>query len=226
MKSINDVCFVIQSRLSSTRVRRKMIRDFGDSSLFEIAIKKILTSKIIPKEQFYVSIWEQELKDIANKYDINIFNRTEKSSKTETSLQELFEWYNQLNFKYVVVINPCFAFLSIETIDKFVKSFLNNNYDGMFGVIKIKDYFWDKNLEMITDIGKDRCLNTKMVDHCYKAGHCLYASTMKGIGQNNYMGDYTKNSPVLYPLEEEECFDIDYEWQFEMANAYYKKKYC
>lgn len=224
MKDIKDVCFVIQSRLSSTRVKNKMLRKFGDSSLFEIAITKILDSKIIPKENFYVSVWEEELKNIANKYNINIFNRSEQSSKTENSLQELFEWHDKLNYKYVIVINPCLPFLTISTIDNFVRTYLENDYGGLFGVTKIKDYFWDKNGNMITDIGKDRCLNTKMVDHCFKAGHCLYASKMEGIKMNNYMGDYTKNNPVLHSLKEEECIDIDYEWEFEMANAYYIKK--
>ena len=225
MKSIDDICFIIQSRLSSTRVKKKMLRPFGNSSLFEIAIKKILQSSIIPKENFFVSVWENELKDIAKKHNVNIFHRSEKSSKAESSLQELFEWHDKLNFKYVIVINPCLPFLTINTIDNFVKDFLSNNYDGMFGVIKIKDYFWDKDGVLITDIGKNRCLNTKTVDHCFKAGHCLYASTMKGIKENNYMGNYTKNNPVLFPLNEEECIDIDYEWEFDMANAYYTQKY-
>lgn len=225
MKKIEDICFIIQSRLSSTRVKKKMIREFGGSCLFDIAIKKILQSKIIPKENFYVSVWEKELKDIANKYNVNIFHRSEKSSKTENSLQELFEWHDKLNYKYVVIINSCLPFLTVNTIDDFVKEYINNDYDGMFGVIKIKDYFWNDEGEMTTPMSEERCMNTKYVKETYKAGHCLYASRLDSIKDNKFMGTYTKNDPVLYPLEEKECIDIDYEWQFEMAEAYYNKKY-
>lgn len=225
MKDINEICFIIQSRLSSTRVKGKMLRNFNNSSLFEIAVKKILNSKIIPKKNFFVSVWEPELREVANKLGANIFNRSEKSSKAENSLQELFEWHDILPYKYVVLINPCLPFLSIKTIDNFVEKYINNDYDGMFGVIKMKDYFWDKNGNMTTYMSEERCMNTKVVDMCYKAGHCLYASRMDSIKDNKFMGTYTKNDPVLFPIEESECIDIDYEWEFEMAEAYHRKKY-
>ena len=50
MKNINDVCVIIQARLSSERIPNKMIIPFGDSSLFEIICRKIVKSKVIPKE--------------------------------------------------------------------------------------------------------------------------------------------------------------------------------
>ena len=58
MKDIKDVLVVVQARLNSERVPQKMIRPFNDTSLFEIAIKKILASKLIPKDNFYVSVYE------------------------------------------------------------------------------------------------------------------------------------------------------------------------
>ena len=221
-KNIKDICFVVNSRLGSTRVKRKMIRPFGGSSLFEIAIRKIPQSSVIPPEQFFVSVWEDELKEIAKRVGVNIFHRSEQSAKNETSLREIFEWCDKLDFKYVVVVNPCLPFMPIETIDRFVTEFLTSEHQGLFGVIRTKDYFWNKNHEMITPLGKDRCLNTKLVEECFKVGHCLYASTMEGIRTNNYMGDYTKNNPALFELEPEQCIDIDYQWEFDMANAYYK----
>jgi len=55
-KEIKDILFVIQARTQSTRVPNKMLKPFDDSSLFEIAVKKILNSEIIPKNNFYLSI--------------------------------------------------------------------------------------------------------------------------------------------------------------------------
>ena len=56
MKNINDVCVVIQARLTSERVPNKMAKPFGDTSLFEIGCKKLLESVIklklyLPEEQ-------------------------------------------------------------------------------------------------------------------------------------------------------------------------------
>ena len=61
MKDIKDILVVIQARLNSQRVPQKMIRPFNDTNLFEIAIKKVLNSNLIPKDNFYVSICEPEL---------------------------------------------------------------------------------------------------------------------------------------------------------------------
>ena len=61
MKDIKDICFIIQARTQSTRVPNKMLRPFSDSNLFEIAINKILNSKIIPKENFYLSVMDDEI---------------------------------------------------------------------------------------------------------------------------------------------------------------------
>ena len=41
---------ILQARLNSQRVPRKMIKPFAGSNLFQIAIDKILASSIIPKQ--------------------------------------------------------------------------------------------------------------------------------------------------------------------------------
>ena len=59
MKNINDIVVVINARLNSSRVKEKMIRNFANTNLLELAIKKILSSKLIPKKNFYVAVGEQ-----------------------------------------------------------------------------------------------------------------------------------------------------------------------
>ena len=49
MKSINDIVFILGARINSSRVIKKMIRKFGDTTLFELAIQKLKQSKI-PKD--------------------------------------------------------------------------------------------------------------------------------------------------------------------------------
>ena len=45
---------------------------------------------------------------------------------------------------------------------------------------------------------------------------------MELIGKGIWMGDFTKNEIELFPVDEKECFDIDYEWQFEHGQKLYK----
>lgn len=224
MKNINDIVFIISARLNSQRVPRKMIRKFDDTNLLELCFKKILKSKIIPKKNIYASLYEDELKEIAKKNNIKIFERSYESANNDNSLQKIYEWHNKLNYKYIILINPCQPFLTIKTIDNFVKKFLNIKEEGLFGVLKKKNYFWNKEGIMITPWPKDQTiLNTKAVEHTYEAAHSLYASRMDKIKQNIFMGTFKKkDDPVLFEMEEFETFDIDYEWQFKLAEEYYK----
>ena len=227
MKDINDICFLIGARLNSQRVPKKMTRPFGDSCLFEIALKTLLKSNFIPKQNIYLSLYDQELKDIANKYDVNIFERSYESANNDNSLQKIYEWHNKLPYKYVILINPCQPFLKTETINAFTKKFLEIDEEGMFGVIRKKNYFWNKEGVMVTPWPKDQTiLNTKAVEVTYEAAHSLYASRLDCIKNDVFMGTFQKkDDPVLFEMEEFEVFDIDYEWQFKLAEEYYKNNY-
>lgn len=107
MKNIKDILFIVTARLNSQRVPQKMIRKFHTTTLLDICFEKILKSKIIPKQNIYASLYDNELKEIAKKYNINIFDRSYESANNDNSLQCIYEWHNKLDFKYVILINPC-----------------------------------------------------------------------------------------------------------------------
>jgi len=226
MKDIKDTLFVIQARTQSTRVPNKMLKPFANSNLLEIAIKKVLQSKVIPKNNFYLSIMDDELVNIAKKYNINYFKRSEESTQEPVTLPKVFEWHNKLPYKYFVIINACNPILKVETIDKFTTQFLKSNSRGQFGVFEKKTFLFNNEGVMINKFfGDDKylaTLETKFVETCYEAAHSLYAGTMKDIGEEIYMGSFQKpKDPEFYIVEEIECFDIDWPWQFEIAEKLY-----
>ena len=224
MKKIEDILFIVQGRVNSKRVSQKMIRDFCGTTLFDIAIDKVLDSKIIPKENFYVSVYDTELKNIAKQKDVNIYSRSYESANNDNSLQTIYEWYDKLPFKYVVKINGCSPLLKTETIDSFVKQFLEQEEENLFGVIQMNDYFFNKDNELVTPWPENQTImNTKAVEPTYKAAHCLYASRMDIIGDGFWMDTNSPPKPELFIMDELETFDIDYEWQFNMGEILYEK---
>jgi CMP-N-acetylneuraminic acid synthetase len=229
MKNIEEVCFIIQARKESTRVPNKMLRDFAGSNLITIAIDKILNSKLIPRENFYLSIMDEEFFEIAKIKDVKTFKRSVESTKEPVTLRSVFEWYKELPYKYYVIINACNPLLSLETIEDFARMFLSSDSRGLFGVLEKKTFFFDKNGLMISNfLGPERykaTLETKMVEPLYEAAHSLYAGTMEDIGKGVYMGSFSSNEdPKLYEIEEIESFDIDWPWQFKVAEELYKCK--
>ena len=222
MKNINEVCLVVQARLGSQRVPQKMIKPFCGSSLVSILFNKVKKSKVIPINNIFFSAYEPELKSIANEHGINVYNRSEASAKSEGEpLSEIYEWYKELPFKYVVLVSACNPLLKIETIDSFIKSFLNSEKDGGFAVFEKKTYYWNKEGKSITDWKGHTIMNTKIAEPVFEAAHCLYASKMDFIEQGYWMDSSFPPEPELFVMEELEAFDIDYEWQFKVGEKLY-----
>lgn len=228
MKNINEIAFVVQARLNSQRVPQKMIRPFGGSNLFAIVLDKLLESKIIPTSNIFGSVYEQELVDELDKRELNYWNRSEESANEDEDIKLIYEWHNKLpaKYKYVVLISGCNPLLKVETIDKFVEQFVLQPEDNLFAAIKKKTYYWDQNGKMITPWPESqKIMNTKTVDPIYEAAHCLYASDLDLIEREQFMVDFSKENLKLFEIEELEAFDIDYEWQFNVADTLYSKLY-
>lgn len=222
MKDIKDVCVVVQARLSSERVPGKMLRNFAGTTLVDILFKKLKQSKIIPISNIFFSAYEDELKEVGNKYGINIYHRSKQSAFSEGNpLSEIYEWHDKLPFKYVVLISACNPLLKIETVDSFFNFYLNSNKEGAFAVFEKKTYYWNKQGNSITDWGDSTIMNTKYVEPIYEAAHCLYASRLDIIKDGYWMDTTLPPSPELFVMNELETFDIDYEWQFKVGEKLY-----
>jgi len=219
MKNIKDVCFIIQARLNSKRILNKMILPFGGSTLLDIAIKKLVDSTLIPNENIYIALYDDELKDIARKYPVNIFNRSDMSVSETKEPRVVSEWSHMLPHKWFITTNACTPLLSVNTINDFTSCFLKSDSKSMFAVHNTKNFYWNSDGELITRYPGS--LDTKLVDTTFEAAHCLYAGDKSDLSNNIYLGDFTFNYPELYEVHPSETIDIDEAWQFKMANVLY-----
>jgi N-acylneuraminate cytidylyltransferase len=229
MKNLNDIVFLIPSRAQSTRVPKKMFKPFAGSTLLEIAIDKVLQSSIVPKENFYLHVGEKELIDIAVKKNIKHTNRSFESLQEPVTLLKFHEWIETLDYKYFIIINGCNPLLEVKTIDNFVKRFLEVDSNGLFGVFEKKTFLFNSDGAMINRFfGEDKylaTLETKFVETCYEAAHSLYAGSIEDLKNGVYMGSFkTPGDPNFFVMDEIECFDIDWPWQFEIAEKLYLNK--
>jgi len=227
LSKLEETAFIVQARMNSQRVPGKMLRPFNGTTLFGLVLDKLLASSIIPKDQIYASVYEDELIHEANFVrNIGVYQRSYKSANNDNSLKTIFEWHDKLPFKYVIIISACNPLLKIETIDSFVKQFIEQEEENLFGVIKKKQYYWNKEGALVTPWPEGQTImNTKAVEPTYEAAHVLYASRMDLIAQDRFMGDFQAPGGIkLFEMDELETFDIDYEWQFNLAEQLYKIK--
>ena len=226
MKNVNDIAFIVQARLNSQRVPRKMIKPFAGTNLFGIILDKLLTSDVIPSENIIASVYEEELFHEANtKRNIRTFERSYESANNDNDLRKIYEWHDKLPHKYVVLISGCNPLLCVSTIDSFVNAYVNQEEDNLFAVMEKKQYYWNKEGSLVTPWPADQTImNTKAVEPTYEAAHVLYASPMDIIKDYRFMGDFEKEGGIkLFTMPELEAFDIDEQWQFETAEVLYEK---
>ena len=226
MKKLSEIAVVVQARLNSERVPQKMIRPFNDTTLFGLVLDKLKASN--HDLNIFASVHEEELVDIAAEREVNIYKRSHESANNDNSLQKIYEWHNklqELGYKYVVLVSGCNPLLKTETIDRFIEQFMSQKDENLFAVIEKKQYYWNKEGKLITPWPEDQTImNTKAVEPTLEAAHVLYASKLDIIKDDRWMGDFQKEGGIkLFVMDELESFDIDYEWQFNVAELLCKK---
>lgn len=221
MKPLDSIAIVIQARLNSQRVPKKMIRPFAGTTLFDLVLDKVIEALPSKQEHIWASVYEPELFDIAMKKGINIFNRSRVSANNDDSLQKIYEWHDKLpsEYKYVMLVSGCNPLLKPETIREFYNQLVKQEEENLFAVMEKKQYYWNKEGSLVTPWPADQTImNTKAVEPTYEAAHVLYASRLDIIKDNRFMGDFQAPGGIkLFKMDELEAFDIDYEWQFEVG---------
>ena len=229
MKKLEDILFITQARLNSERLPQKAVRPFAGTNITRICLDRFLRSSMIPDSQIYLSAREEELVALGSRMGVKIFNRSEESITDEgITIAKIYEWFDQLPFKYYVMVNACCTLLTVETLEEFTHRFMESSSRGMFGVVPRKTYYWDASGKMLNDWPAGKLLDTKVVEPIYEAAHCLYAGTMSDIGEGIHMGTFaSKGDPELYVMKNElEAFDIDWPWQFVVAEMLYHRSKC
>ena len=217
MKNIDDIAIVVQARLNSQRLPRKMLKPFSGTTLFDLLLNKLSESEYIDNNKVYLSIHEEELKNAAGEYDFNIYNRSYESANEDNDIRVIYEWHKDIKEQYVVLISACNPLLTIGTIEDFIKKYSESSEPGMFAVFKKKTYYWNKEGQPITNWENSKIMNTKIVEPVYEAAHCLYASEISFLEKECWMSDQSPPKPELFVMNELEAFDIDFQWQFDVA---------
>jgi len=218
LKDINRILFIVQARTGSTRVKNKMTREISKGvTLFSNVIDIVKNSKI-PHKNFFVSINETPLINVAKSKGVNIFKRSKESANESIDLLKIFEWHN-LDFDHYIIISACCPFLKPKTINNFIDSFINNKCNGMMSVVCRKNILWD-NKNDILNYKTSNDFQTQTLNEYYEAAHCLYAGSMNRLKENSiHMGKFIKKDPMIFEISEEEAFDIDNEWQFNLVKS-------
>lgn len=213
------------------RVPKKMIKPFAGTSLIRILLEKLLTCKNLSRDKIYLSAYENELKEVAQELGIKVYNRSWESicdSDTyKCKIEDSMRWAYEIDSEYFLQVSACNPMLNADTIDRAIEFFQNNDIDSLFSVVKRPNFFFDKNSEVLNPFHGSKeyfyGLDTRLIEPVYEAAHSIYMFKTEYFRKSKDCArwSFTKNDPYLFEIPTEEAFDIDYQWQFDLAEAAY-----
>src|SRR3990167_7723814 len=213
MKKLKEIFFVLMARVESERVSNKMLREFAGTSLWEVACEKFSKTKNIP--EFYVSVRNDRLKEIGEKYGAKIWRRSEESTCEPNTPSGVLDWYNfalENGYKYFVYMNPSCSSLT--------------------SVFKKQNFSWtieDKKINTLTKFSgteeEKATLESKLVQTRFESANLFYAGLIDNIKKNKTFGNWTEEGdPEFFIVDLIEAFDIDEMDQFLLAEYMYRLK--
>lgn len=202
------------ARLGSQRLPNKQLLPIKDSNMFDICCQKLneITSKYnIPT---YVLICDAPLIEIAKKYPaIAIIYRDENTATVDGPLQYIYKDVLDAPVDYLMFLNPCLTFLSIETIVGDIQNFLLSSKEYGTSVKKLQNWIWDQNYHLLNKIDYDK-LNTKEITPLYQCAHCFHIFNREKFKEDGLM---LTDDLCLLEVPEEETIDIDTREEYEFA---------
>ncbi len=219
MISKNDIGIFSIARLSSKRLKKKMIRKFSNTTLTDIILSKL--SKL-GNNAFFAG-HENIFKKKSIKHKVRFVQRSKLSSISNNSYAQIFSFLKKEKFNYLLLINPCMPNLRISTIKKFIKKVQKLNGPA-FTVFEEKNYFLNKkNIPLnFKKLKKNETLDTKKVKSIKSFAHVFYFFEKKYFLKNGHYWNWSKLNYVELQ-KTNEFLDIDNLKDFKEAELVWKK---
>ena len=149
MKSKSDIIGIIPVKAKSDRVKRKNLRNFANTSLFELKLHQLKKTKNF--KNFLVSSEDQKILNIAKKKGFQTHLRDPYYSTSQVPMSEVYSYLGSVvKSEHVAWINVTNPLAESKIYDKAVEIYkknLNkkNKYDCLLSAIEAKENFFYKN---------------------------------------------------------------------------------
>ena len=222
---MKTISVVTNARLQSSRVQQKMVRHFAETSLLEIAVKKLNEMDFF--EHRYLAVADKELFKFAEPYpNVEILKRNAEAVKQGVNPQHVtFAHYCEVPSDYIFVFNPCLPFVTVDTIKRAFDYFQENDHPSYTSVIKTGDWVFDSEGEPVTNTNPKNLTTNKDLQF-YKAAHAFHIVNKKFFATKGYHWEFIANDPHMVEIPEEQCVDVDTEIEFDLAEALYMRRNC
>lgn len=221
------ICLV-PARGGSKRIPGKNIKLLDGKPLISYTIDSAISSKIF--DEIYVSTDDEDIIEYARSKNVLIDQRpNELAGDNATQVQVIREFINRKKLSldtHIASLLPTCPFRTSEDIIKAYEIFKKDISTSLIGVVA-----YDFPIQLALSKKNDSNIMTPFFENGYqktrsqdieKTWHpngAIYISTVKYFLKNNTFFSKSMNT---YEMDALHSFDIDYPWQFEMAQKLIK----
>lgn len=223
---MNKITVFLPCRKGSERVPKKNIKPFAgtEKGLIEIKLHQLIEVQAI--EKIVLSTNDNEIIEYAkslNCHKIQIHERIEELSTSQTSTDQLvnhgLELIPEGHILWTHVTSP---FLNKKAYEEIIATYfekLNQDYDSLMTTSLIRSFLWNKAGPINYNRSIEKWPRTQTLSPIYEINSAVFlASTEVYRALNDRIG----NKPYLYPLNKIQGFDIDWQDDFDIAQAMLK----
>jgi hypothetical protein len=173
MTSVPAVAGLLPVRLSSTRCPRKNLRSFGDTTLFEHALRRFARSREF--SNLYVAAFEDEVREVAARYTGFTWIQRSRTSAFGEDLKTIYDFLDQIPERYIATVNSCFPFVKVDTYDAAVRYYRTRRDLSMIGAHPLPGWIFSPDrAKLLTPIGP-ASINSKELPTLWKASHAIFS---------------------------------------------------
>lgn len=204
---------LIPARGGSQRIPNKNVKKFAHSSLLEI---KLLQAKRVLGNEAKVILntdSEEYLKKYSSLYDIGIL-RPKNYGSSEIPMNEVYEYFadSLKNYEFIIYLNPTSPLLKDSSLKSIFEIYLSSGNKSITTVTSHQEYLWMNNKPL--NYSPDYHPRSQDLPPFYTLN---FAASILKIQEMKQIRNIITKSPSFFKLDNIEAFDIDEEWQFNLA---------
>ena len=219
------VSVVMNARLESSRLERKMVRPFAGTTLIDLALEKL--DRLTYFEHRFLASAEPELMERARRHDnVEVLERRpEAVARGPHPVMVTFEHYTRVPTEYIFVVNPCSAFLSLATIRRAFDVVQATDHPAYLAVIPTREWIFESDGTPLTHKDPRALQNTSSGAARFKASQAFYVIDRdRFVRTGGLLWNLTPGDPHLIEMPVEEAHDVDTEIEFDFASFLYARQ--
>ena len=215
---MKEILAIVPVRKGSQRVKNKNVRPFADTTLLEIKLKTLLQ---VDRIDIRIDTDCPKAIEIANQYGVQVHHRDVYYASSKCTNSEFFHHIAETTpeqYKYLMYVPVTSPLVKVETINNVIDEFYKtNNYDSVNTTSLVKHHMWLDGKPLNYD--PENSPNSELLPKIHSLNYAVNILPRDlMIKRRNIVG----YKPQFIILNSYEGVDIDYWFDFQVAEFFYK----